>query len=170
MLERGEYGLFFPGSFSPSGFSFSVGQLYLGFSQKELHTFGALMLDPKRSFLLAPKREDQQPVSVCDLPDRPCDIPPDFAGMIPIYDAIGDRSFSLLPAELTMRLHYGWSLPNRHFLSRLTDLVHHANSPVEEKILCTSCQQSIVTFKNSLFSERRVFCQPCYLSFLETHG
>src|SRR3989338_2422933 len=34
MLERGEYGLFFPGSFSPSGFSFSVGQLYLGFSQK----------------------------------------------------------------------------------------------------------------------------------------
>ncbi|MDA1038273.1 MAG: hypothetical protein O2877_01125, partial [bacterium] len=71
MLDSGEYGEFFPGKFSLSGFEHSTGAVYFDYRERDLERFGAIRVDPARGLVLAPKREDQHVVrlKVDDLPD-----------------------------------------------------------------------------------------------------
>src|SRR3989338_3713584 len=53
MLAEGEYGQFFPAKFSPSGFQYSAGEIYVGYSKEQLEEFGAPSFDSRRGQVLA---------------------------------------------------------------------------------------------------------------------
>jgi len=80
------------------------------------------------------------------------------------------RNFSVTPAEYALRKQERWPFPRQHFISRLTNLIRHSNSPLREETKCASCGSSVLTYKNFVFPERRVFCRACYLSSLEKNG
>jgi len=169
MLDRGEYGEFFPARFSLPGFSFSAGQIYLNYTQQQLDQFGTIQLDPRRSLILACEPKNKEPIIVEDLPDRLNDINTNFCHC-PIYDKKTDRYFSILPNELELRKRHGWAISKEHFVSRLTNLVRHSNSPIEMEAHCSHCQKSIITYKNFIFPKRTIYCHECYLKYLEENG
>jgi hypothetical protein len=170
MLARGEYGEFFPAKFSLPGFPFSAGQIYLNYTQEQLGQFGAIQLDPRRSLILAPELKNKTPLSLEDLPDRLEDFDTEKFLNSPIYDKEADRCFSIVPKEIALRKRYGWAIGKEHFITRLTNLVRHSNSPIEISTLCHICQKEMISYKNHLFSERKILCQNCYLSYLEERG
>ena len=166
MLEEGSYGEFFPAKFSPSGFQFSVGQLYFGYSESELRRVEASVFDPKQGQVLAPGVNEQ--TKMLDIDDLPQTLE-EARAIIgkPILDREIGRQFAITRAEFEMYERERWSIPRRHFVSRLTDLVRVSNSPIKDDAACGSCSKQIITYKNFTFPKRKVYCRECYLKHLE---
>ncbi|HBR80908.1 MAG: hypothetical protein UX09_C0015G0010 [Candidatus Uhrbacteria bacterium GW2011_GWE2_45_35] len=166
MLEDGEYGRFFPAKTSPCGFQFSGGEIYRGFSEAELELFQVPRLDPARGQLLSPAPNSQ--LTVADIPNHL-----DEADKIvnqPIFDPEINRLYSITKPELEIYKNKKWPLPRQHFITRLKNLIRFSNSPEAMKYNCDFCKKDIVTYKNFTFSERKVFCQECYLKHLEENN
>ncbi|MBI4598779.1 hypothetical protein HY734_01115 [Candidatus Uhrbacteria bacterium] len=171
MLDEGTYGNFFPGKFSPSGFQYSTGELYIGYSLEDLEQYGALSFDPARGQVLAPhKGGDVQPLSIVDIPDTIDETDPAVWVGKPIVDPEAGRNFSVIPVEFEVYRAHRWPFPRAHFVRRLTDLVRHSNGPIKEERVCATCDLPIVTYRNMRFPERKVLCQACYLKHLEQYG
>lgn len=170
MLDDGEYGEFFPAKFSQSGFQFSVGETFYGYTEDELKTYGALIFDPKRGQVLAPKIEDETEYQISDLPSSPND--PEIQRFVGkrIYDPKHDRHLTLYPGELKMYQEKHWPLPREHWTTRVTQLLRHSNTPREIEVECGECGQSTITYQNLLFPERTVCCHDCYLKYIEQYG
>lgn len=168
MLADGEYGSFFEARFSPSGFQYSAGELYVGYSPERLREYGAPTFDPRRGQVLGPQPVEAQRIEAADVPTRLDD--PRAAEVIGkvIHDSEIDRNFTIVPAEFAIYKDKRWPLPRKHFVTRLTELVRLSNSPIKEMVNCGSCALPITTYKNFSFPERMVYCYPCYLKFLET--
>ncbi|MFH1404715.1 MAG: hypothetical protein ABIH21_01295 [Patescibacteria group bacterium] len=169
MLDDKEYGEYFPGKFCPCGFQFSMGELYFGYSQDDLKMFGALEFDPKRGQLLSPKGSEKS-ISSEQIPDKLDEINPDLFVGVPIYDKKIDRNYSVIKAEFEIYKNKRWPFPKKHFVTRLTNLIRHANSPLPIQYNCDSCQKEITTYKNFKFPERKIYCRECYLDYLEKHA
>ncbi|HLD17989.1 MAG TPA: hypothetical protein VJB99_02835 [Patescibacteria group bacterium] len=167
MLQEEMYGEFFPAKFSISGFPFSMGELYFGYSDEDLRRFGVPVFDPTRGQVLAPTAK-HEPLDPSVIPER-LEEAQSFVG-VPLRDAELGRNFSVTPAEYALRKQERWPFPRQHFISRLTNLIRHSNSPLREETKCASCGSSVLTYKNFVFPERRVFCRACYLSSLEKNG
>jgi len=169
MLEEGSYGEFFPAKFSPSGFQFSTGEIYIGYSEADLKKYNALQFDAKRGQLLAPQPSEQifQP---SDLPETLTVLEAKgFVGK-PIFDSEVERNFSITAAEFKVYKEKQWPFPRRHFVSRITELVRHANSPISITATCGRCCHQLQTYKNYIFPERVVYCRECYLKYLEENN
>ncbi|MEK7105338.1 MAG: hypothetical protein AAB865_01505 [Patescibacteria group bacterium] len=168
MMDDGEYGKFFPAKFSASGFEYSAGAIYAGYSPEQLAAIGAPTFDPRRGQVFGPQPTEAQTIEASAIPTRLDD--PNVLEVIgkAIHDPELDRNFTILPAEFEIYKAKRWPLPRRHFVSRLTDLVRLSNSPIEEQATCGSCSQSITTYRNFSFPTRIVYCNACYLKFLET--
>lgn len=170
MLEEGSYGEFWPAKFCTFGFENSVGQVYFGHSDEDLEKWGAIRYDSKQGLVLAPKQLDQEPVNVSEIPDCLDDVDPEQFVGVPIRDTGLGRDFSVIKPEFEIYKKKRWPFPRQHFIARLTDLIRHSNSPHKESRQCDSCQAGIVTYKNLVFTERKVYCQQCYLKHLEQYG
>jgi len=170
MIEEGSYGEFWSAKFCSFGFQNSVGQVYFGYGDAELEKWGAVKYDSKQGLVLAPSQLDQEPAVVSDIPDCIDDIDPDKFIGVPISDPELDRDFSVIKPEFEIYKKKRWPFPRQHFISRLTDLIRHSNSPLKEKVKCDSCQADIVTYKNLKFPDRKVYCHECYLKYLEING
>jgi len=168
MVDDGEYGEFFPAKFSQSGFQNSVGQLFYGYSDQELKSYGALKFDHKLGQVLAPKPEEADVVSINNIPDSP-GAADDLVGKH-IHDPELDRNFTIYPAELEMYKSKKWPLPRHHFVTRLINLTRHTNTPRKFKTDCAECEQSITAYKNLTFEERKILCPDCYLNYIEQYG
>lgn len=172
MLDDGSYGEFFPGKFSLSGFEHSAGAVYFDYRERDLERFGAIRIDPARGLVLAPKREDQHVVRLraSELPDYVDDATSDIVNS-PIHDEELNRDFSIVAREIAMYKANRWPLPRRHFITRLTRWLRHANSPFSEEVVCGGCKKATKTYKNFVFgSDRNVFCMECYNRFIEKTG
>ncbi|MFH1089896.1 MAG: hypothetical protein V1716_05765 [Candidatus Uhrbacteria bacterium] len=169
MLEEGSYGEFFSAKFSPSGFQFSTGEIYFGYSENDLDKYGALKFDAKRGQLLAPAQSEQI-FNSNDLPETLEKLA--SMGLVgkPIFDSVLERNFSITATEFKMYKENKWPFPRRHFVSRLTDLVRHSNSPIPIIVACKKCNKQLQTYKNYVFPERAVYCRECYLRFLEENN
>jgi len=170
MLDRGEYGNFFPAKFSPNGFQYSVGQVYFGYSEHDLDLFQAPRFDPKRGQILAPNITDDKIIKVKDLPKKLDDVDPAKYINRSILDEEIGRSYSILPNEFNLYVERKLPLPRQHFVTRLSNLVRHSNSPIRIKSTCAICTQEIDTYLNLTFSERKILCKSCYLGYLEREG
>ncbi len=170
MLEEGSYGEFWPVKFCPHGFQNSIGEIYYGYDVDDLKKWGADVYDQAEGLVLAPKQLDQEPVSILDIPDCIDEIGPDKFVGVPIRDTGLGRDFSVINPEFEIYKKKRWPFPRQHFIARLTDLIRHSNSPHKEAQACDSCGIDIVTYKNLVFKERKVYCQQCYLKHLEQYG
>ncbi|MEK7105380.1 MAG: hypothetical protein AAB865_01720 [Patescibacteria group bacterium] len=171
MLERGEYGTFFPGDFSQSGFQFSMGKMYFDYTPEEYAAFQAPHVDPSRGAVVMPSIADpEHALHIEDIPDALDDVDPEkFVGKA-IHDPVFKRNYSVAPVEFEFYKKHRLPFPRQHFLSRLKTLARHSNTPVKMATTCTTCGKAITTYKNQMFAERHVHCWPCYLQYLEIHG
>lgn len=171
MLERGEYGMTFPGDLSQSGFQFSMGKMYFDYSPEEYQAFQAPHFDPARGAVVMPiVTSPEDAVQVADIPDALDDIDPaKFVGK-PIHDTLLNRNFSVTPKEFEFYKAHRLPFPREHFLTRLKKLTHHSNTPVKMETTCFDCAKPITTYVNNMFIDRRVYCREDYLKFIEEKG
>ncbi|MFH1315295.1 MAG: hypothetical protein ABIH67_02750 [Candidatus Uhrbacteria bacterium] len=170
MLEEGSYGEFWPAKFCLHGFKNSIGELYFGYDLEDLKKWGATVYDQNQGLVLAPKQLGRDSEAVSEIPDCIDQIDPERFVGVPIHDSKLDREFSVIKSEFEIYKKKRWPFPRQHFISRLTDLIRHSNSPHKEYRQCDSCQVDIVTYKNLKFPERKVYCRECYLKYLEQNG
>ena len=171
MLDRGEYGTFFPADLSQNGFGYSAGELFFGYTDEELKQFGAPLFDPNRGAVTNPVQVSSADIlQVSQLPDnwKEADSK-QFVGK-PIFDPVLGRSFSIVPAEFAFYQSYQLPLPVEHFLTRLKRVARLSNMPVSDTQPCEGCGIEIRVYRNSTFSNRRHFCRACYLQFLEKNS
>ena len=167
MLDRGEYGMFFPADFSQPSFSFSMGEFFIGYSEEELKRFGAPSFDATKGNVYG----GAGVLRATELPDHLGDTDPEKHVGKPILDEKLGRMYTITPAEFDFYKKKGLPLPREHFLSRLLFLMRHSNGPVPEVTSCATCHEEVVTRRNVLFSgRRRVLCMKCYLAYLEEKG
>lgn len=168
MLSRGEYGQFWPGRSSIAGFQYSVGELYIHYTPEQLKNFGALNLDPVRGQVFAPQIDLGKAREIADIPNKleACD---QFVG-IPIYDKVAGRHYSVLRAEYDVYKNKKWPFPTEHYATRLFRLLDFSYGPISEERTCASCGQVTTTYNNRAFPDRRIYCQTCYLNYLEKNN
>src|SRR3989338_84438 len=82
MLERGEYGQFFPARLSQAGFQFSMGDFFIGYSKEDLERFDAPAFDPTRGNV----ESSEGALLASELPDHLDEINPDIHLGKPILD------------------------------------------------------------------------------------
>lgn len=165
MLERGEYGMFFPANLSQCGYQFSMGDFFLGYSEKELEQFEAPTFDPTVGNVEVPG----QVIKASELPDHLDDIDPEKHVGKPILDEELGRMYTVTPKEFAFYEEKGLPFPNQHFLTRMTNLFSHSNGPIPEAATCEKCGVAITTYKNKLFSGKRKFlCREHYLAYRES--
>ena len=170
MLDDGIYGEFWPAKFCSHGFQYSVGQTYFGYSDEQLDRWKADKFDAGRGLVLSERQIENNPVSVEEIPDCIDEIDSEKHVAVPIHDPELDRDFSVIKSEFEIYKKKRWPFPRQHFISRLTNLIRHSNSPHKMDYKCDSCQVDMVTYKNLKFQERKIYCKDCYLKYLESSG
>lgn len=168
MLSRGEYGRFWPGRASIAGFQNSVGELYIHYTKEQLEQFGALNLDPSKGQVFAPQIGLSGTRVAEEIPAHLEDRKP-FVG-VPLFDKAAKRHYSVLRAEYEVYKNKKWPFPTEHYATRLLRLLNFSYGPIIEKQTCVSCGQITKTYNNQAFPNRRIYCQDCYLKFLEKHS
>jgi hypothetical protein len=172
MLERGEYGEFFPASFSENGLEFSMYDAFFGYSDQDLEIYQAPKYDPKRGAVVGPNGNiaNLPSIDVTTIPDCLSQIDESqFVGK-PILDPVLGRPFSVVSGEMAFYRSQNFAFPREHFLRRLKSLVRTSNSPEEEKMDCKKCGKKIIVYKNFTFPQRIVYCRECYLKHLEENN
>ncbi|MFH1433436.1 MAG: hypothetical protein ABIG32_00895 [Candidatus Uhrbacteria bacterium] len=171
MLERGEYGEYFPAEFSQNGLQFSMADVFFGFTETELAAYNAPRFDPKRGgVVLIGEQKESAGVSVDNVPDCLADVDQSKYVAEPLYDPKLDRNFSVTDGEFAFYQAHRLAFPREHFLSRLKNMIRQANSPFPQTLQCTECKQDIMSYQNSTYPDRRVYCKDCYLKYLEQYG
>lgn len=169
MLDRGEYGKFFPPSFAPwipqTGFSSVVAP----FTQEELEAMDAPLFVSKEQMRYAPYAKDQVLHDVWEVPDSINDIGQEWTG-IPFEDKEEGRRFNVNAQELAYRKQKGYPFPRRHYRARFKELIAQVNSPEQEECVCDQCQKQIIINRNPMFPDKKVYCRECYLKYLEQNG
>ncbi|MFH0959187.1 MAG: hypothetical protein V1897_10835 [Pseudomonadota bacterium] len=171
MLDRGEYGEFFPPSFSPSYFLESGSAAIFGSGKKDAEAIGAGMYDPNEGGASGFDPYDpEKDKTVDDIPDSIDDFSPEQWANVPIYDPEVDRKFSFLKPEIEFYQRFRISPPKDHFIRRILGLQHEMNKAVFEDILCDECGTNMHVAKNLTYIDRKVYCKKCYLNYLEKYG
>ncbi|MBI4598774.1 hypothetical protein HY734_01090 [Candidatus Uhrbacteria bacterium] len=162
MLERGEYGEFFPLTMTHGYLPQSGPGLYLMCEDQEYVRLGWQAFDPESHGAIGQDlAQAQQPLSTDTIPDRFGGPVEEWAGK-PILDAKLGRRFSFIKPELAYYKEHGLPLPDEHFISRVQNVVWMSNGASFEDRTCGSCGTVVRIPKNKIFPNRRVFCQPCY--------
>lgn len=168
MLERGEYGKFFPAKFSPMGFQYAFGELYEGHTDEELEKFGSPIYDSSVAEIA--NEDEYNAIKPDDLPDSIDDIErKDIAGR-PIYDPESKRVFSVIGQELDLMKRLRIPMYRKHFFNRLRFITQHANLMTSEKTTCNKCSKDLEVNKNKIFTKRKIYCTSCYHKHLEQNG
>ncbi|MEK7665599.1 MAG: hypothetical protein AAB337_01825 [Patescibacteria group bacterium] len=169
MLERGEYGRFFPAAYSPLGMKYGYGYVVAPLTKEELTKLGGLDLDPIAGMRFAPYDVNAPTSNVDEVPDRIVDITDEWVGK-QFFDAEANRRYAVNAQELAYRKEHGYPFPLRHYTSRLKDIVASCNGPIQESARCAKCNKEIMTSSSTIYSKRTVYCKACYLKFIESNG
>jgi len=169
MLDRGEYGEFFPLDLSPNGMQFSMTPVLYNVDVEQMEQFGAPMYDPDRGAVLAPKKTvDEAPLISAEVPDCLKDIDPSVWVGKPFMDTKVNRRWTVVPKEFAFYQSHNLPFPKEHYTSRLRGQIEMMNLPLYEQLSCSACSASIRVAKNKTFTARKVYCTACYLQYLET--
>lgn len=169
MLDAGEYGEFFPLTWSPTRFMDSGATLFYLAEEKDAQDLSASMY-PAESFGAC--GEDRvaadQLRKTEDIPDCLNDSELDEWIGKPVFDEGVERRFTLLPQEIKFYRSMKVAPPNRHFIARVRDLGHRANSGAFTESSCEKCGKKCLVSKNKIFPNRRIYCREDYLNFIES--
>lgn len=167
MLDRGEYGRFFSPACSPYGYQFAIGMLFSVYDEDELSLLGAPLFDKTASSVV---EAEHGVIISTNLPDSSLD--PSAASFVskPILDPISKRLYSITPREFAFYQKHQLPLPRQHPLERLWALCKLSNAIFPVKGQCDNCSKSLSFHPNQTFASRKVFCEPCYLRYIEERG
>jgi hypothetical protein len=168
MLERGEYGEFFPMSFSPSYQPYGGPAMYLLSENSEYQTLGALDFDPDSCGALGESlTQAQNPTPSSEIPDCIDDDPDAWIGKA-LLDTKNGRRFTYLKPEVDLYKKQRLPLPDEHFIHRIMRLNSMLNGAIFLKSACGKCGKPIEIAKNKMFPDRIVYCLTCYSTYVES--
>lgn len=168
MLDRGEYGNFFPLSFSPSYFGQSGAVLYYAATPEMWEQLGGGPFDPESAGAIGELEVAANMKKSGDIPDCIDAVTDEEWASVPIFDEKNGRRFAFLKPELAFYRERHQAPPNIHFVHRILNLLRETNTGVMEEVVCAKCGTSILVAKNLAYPKRMVYCQDCYVQFLET--
>jgi hypothetical protein len=167
MVDRGEYGNFYPLSYSPIYFLQSASALYWLSDEEIGKKLGALIYDPSSADAIgAGKVDTSKARSSNEVPDSIDDIDDGWCG-IPIRDEAIGRYYTYLKPEIAFYKEHRIAPPNKHFIRRMTDLIHEVNSAVFEDKVCDKCGEKILVSKNLTFPVKKIYCKKCFDKYFE---
>ncbi|MFH1253502.1 MAG: hypothetical protein V1664_04205 [Candidatus Uhrbacteria bacterium] len=167
MLARGEYGEFFPLSFSPVYFLQSASVLYWHSTAEDAEHLGAAIYDPSSADAIGEGKIDSAKVrSSADVPDSIDEIDDSWCG-VPIRDEALGRYFTFLKPEIALYKQLRIAPPNKHFIRRVTDLIQEVNSAVFVDSTCAKCGKTMMVSVNKTFPKRIMYCNECFYKYFE---
>jgi len=167
MLERGEYGEFFPLNFSPVYFLQSASAMYWLSGEKEAKQLGAAIYDPSSADAIGEDRVDiDKARSSNEIPDSIDEVGDDWCG-VPIRDEALGRYFTFLKPEIALYKKLRIAPPNKHFIRRVAEMIQEANSAVFVDSTCGKCGKKMMISVNKTFPERKIYCIECFNKYFE---
>jgi hypothetical protein len=170
MLDRGEYGRFFPLSFASAHTKLGGAVINTLFNPDDLVRWGATNFEPcsdgacgfeEKDITSMRKREE--------IPDCIAQMDDGWIGAS-IYDADAKRRFSFLKPELEFYRQERVPAPTTHFTTRISNLYYVMQSPVFEERACNTCGMKFTTTVNVTYPDRKILCRACYLTFIESRS
>lgn len=155
-----EYGTMLPADFSPAGFEFAS-DIFFDYPKKELEALKAPHFDPNVGSV-------QDTAGMMDpesLPDRLEDCE-EFVGK-PLLDKELNRAFAVRKDDYAFYKKLGLPFPRRHYIDRLKKLARLASTFEMTDATCQKCEKEIRVAEHLRFKERKMYCYPCYLEYLE---
>ncbi|MFH1405433.1 MAG: hypothetical protein ABIH21_05080 [Patescibacteria group bacterium] len=168
MLECGEYGEYFPLSLSSAHFLEST-EVFLGFADVETaHKVHANLYDVTAEGAVG-NAESADTKQLADVPDCVVDLD-DSWSKTPVFDPEIGRRFMFFPQEIAFYRKHNIAPPARHFILRVKDILVESNIGQYESAVCAKCSRSLTVAQNKTFKNRQIYCQECYLQYLEKYG
>lgn len=172
MLERGEYGEFFPLSLATSYFPDSGAVLYFG-APKEVgkDKLGALDFEPESFGAVGEELSNTSKMrDVETVPDSIDDLKDEEWLGIPLWNKLWQRRFAFIKPELDFYRRHRLGPPRQHFIRRMQQLILESNVGKFEKQTCTKCDKKILVALNQTYKNRKIYCRSCYLKYLEENN
>ncbi|MBI4598772.1 hypothetical protein HY734_01080 [Candidatus Uhrbacteria bacterium] len=170
MLDRGEYGEFFPASMSSSYYMDAGSTLFFGADEEFGRKIGANLFDPASEGAMGAIAEAQEVRRQADLPSHVgAYVPDEWVGK-PILDGALGRRFAYLRPELAFYKTMQIAPPVTHFVSRIRELYEDMNIGSFTDASCRQCGKGLRIAKNRRYPDRTVYCKACYLAYLEQNG
>ncbi|PJA46879.1 hypothetical protein CO172_03430 [Candidatus Uhrbacteria bacterium CG_4_9_14_3_um_filter_36_7] len=170
MLDKGEYGRYFSGKFFHTPHDMSNGStIYEDFTKHELdylqiHDFDHSLDGAYGDW--SEKKFDE----VSNIPDDSLMIDINLFKIKAFQCPFTHRPFTYQPIELELYQVMKLPLPREHFIKRVFDLWRELNMNVYNNGTCQKCEKDIIFAKNRLYPHRKLYCQSCYLLYLENQG
>jgi len=169
MLDRGEYGEWFPSYLGTQPPEISFASLTSPFTREELDRMDVAKFDPKRAMRYAPYTNDAQKRDPKDAPDCIQDVGDEWVG-VQFEDVAEERQYNVSAQELKHRKEKGYPFPKEHYRARMKELVNQVNNACRIPAECAVCQKKITVNENRAFPDRKIYCYECYLKYLEQYG
>jgi hypothetical protein len=169
MLDNGEYGEFFPLSFSPSYFPQTCAALFYGADLEFAKKAGTKFFDPESEGAVGELSQTNNYINAEDLPGNLSGFEPAVWSGKTIFDSKSKRRFSLLRPELELYGKLGIIPPDSHYTSRVEALYNELNAGIFTNESCFVCGKMVSTTKNRAYPNRKIYCRACYLKYLENN-
>lgn len=170
MLEQGEYGRFFPAECSGTYVPESGPILYCGATIEQVKQIGGKEYDVNSDG--ATKKEEIDPNEIRDrnsIPDSIDDLSDEWI-WAPTFDEVSERTFAFLKPELEHYRRLRIAPPTTHFIRRLHEVSFSGQMAALEERNCVECEKRVMTSYSMHYPDRKVYCKPCYLKYLEKYG
>jgi hypothetical protein len=155
MIEKGQWGEFFPKHISPFGYNETVAQEYFPLTKEE-----ALKKWYHWSDYVAPQPKVDKIIPWAKLPGSIESIPDDVLNWA-IECEITKRPFRINSVELAFYRTHNLPLPRRHPDQRHLDRIMSRNPRILYERSCYNCQK-IIPSTYSPEREEHIFCETCY--------
>ncbi len=167
MLDRGEYGNFFPLSLSTAYFGESGGVMYYDADPSLNKTFGGLEYEPESAGAIGDLAQAMDVKKTTDVPNCIDDVKDEEWVGVPVLDAKHNRRFAFLKPEMDFYRRKKLAPPTEHFVYRIKQLSWEGNLGILEPNTCAKCGKQIQVAKNLTYPNRKIYCMEDYLRYIE---
>jgi hypothetical protein len=170
MLDKGQYGEYFPTTFSTSYVPECGAYLYAGADPEDIEKLGGNVFDPNEYNATGLEEVDlSQAKSTDDIPDSIQDVGDEWAGKL-IYDKDVNRTFAMLKPEIEHYRELNIAPPAEHFILRVKNISSLGQKAQLVNSTCQSCSKEVLVSVNKKYPNRKIYCKKCYLEYLEKYG
>ncbi|MBU0531083.1 MAG: hypothetical protein ABIG32_00870 [Candidatus Uhrbacteria bacterium] len=170
MLECGEYGKFFPWTFSQSYIPDTGGRWIFGMEIDDYDKYGLPDYNLSDAGAFGPLAERlNQARDPADIPDSVDDADESWVN-VPILDKELGRPYSVTANELQYCKKYRVPISQHHFSNKMWPVFLEMNLAVADQQTCGQCGLKINVARNKAYPKRTVYCHDCYLMYIEQHG
>ncbi|MFH1253753.1 MAG: hypothetical protein V1664_05520 [Candidatus Uhrbacteria bacterium] len=169
LLESNEYGDSLPAKFSGGYFPESGGVKYhladLEFGKK----INANLFDPNSEDAIGEELTKAREITdISEIPDH-CKSLGGWDKKV-LFDSKLKRRFAFLALEIEWYQKHSIAPPVEHQIERVRKLIMSSNSGVFENKKCSKCEKDMIVSKNLAYPDRVIYCNACYLKYIEEHS